>query len=251
MEASRRVVVVTGAAKRVGRATALALAEVGCDLVLHYRSSTREVEATRRDAIELARGTGHAISVQTIEGDLAEVAGIERLAGRLCDAVGANLAGLVHNASSYGPSRFGSIRPADALGHFHVNALAPLLLTQALADALRAAHGAVVIMSDIHAMGRPRKSFAPYLMSKAAVTSLVETLALECAPEVRVNGVAPGVVAWPEHADPNEVASYEARIPLGRAGTPEEAARVIRWLLLEASYVSGEVVRVDGGRALR
>jgi pteridine reductase len=140
---------------------------------------------------------------------------------------------------------------------YRVNALGPLLLTKALAGAMResemAGGGAVVAMCDIHAMGLPRSGFAGYAMSKAALVEMVRSLARELAPRVRVNGVAPGVVAWPEagyEADAGAQAAYLKRVPLGRAGTPEDAAGVVCWLALEATYLTGQVVRVDGGRSL-
>ncbi len=250
-DGARPLVIVTGAAKRVGRAIALALAHRGCDLILTYRTSATEIEATRAEAIERARAAGGSASVRTLAVDLSSVAAIERGGRELAELVGDRLAGLVHNASSYAPHAFGSMTGEQVIGHLTVNAVGPLLLTQALAPALRRARGSVVLFGDIHALGRPRRGFSAYLMSKAAVSDLVATLALELAPEVRVNGVAPGVVAWPEDADPAEIAAYEARIPLGRAGTPEEAASLAAWLLFDASYLTGEMVRIDGGRWLR
>lgn len=248
-------VIVTGAARRVGRATAIALAERGCDLVLHWRSSQAAIEETRQRALDAAARQGRRITVDLVDGDLDDLAAVERLGAALATRVAGGLAGLVHNASSYGATPFGTITAEAALSHLRVNAVAPLLLTQALAAPLRRARGAVVLFGDIHAMGRPRMRFAPYLLSKAAVIELVETLALELAPEVRVNAIAPGVVAWPEggavDADPEERARYESRIPLARPGTVDEAAALVRWLLFEASYLTGEVVRIDGGRALR
>jgi pteridine reductase len=108
-------------------------------------------------------------------------------------------------------------------------------------------------MCDIHASERPRKNFAAYSMSKAALEQMVRVLALELAPKVRVNGVAPGVVAFPDsgaESDPEMQARYLKRVPLARSGTPEEAAEAVRWLALDATYTTGEVVRVDGGRWL-
>jgi pteridine reductase len=246
-----RTVMVTGAAKRVGRATALALAEVGCNLVLHFRSSEADAKKTRAAAIERAAASGFQIHVELMQADLDDLQAVERLGLRVANLCTAGLAGLVHNASTYSATPFGSITAEEALKHFRVNALAPLLLTQALAAPLRSARGAVVFLGDIHALGRPRRRFAPYLMSKAAVSNLVETLALELAPDVRVNGIAPGVVAWPEDSDPAEVSAYEARIPLKRPGTVEDAAELVRWLLFDATYVHGEIIRLDGGRSLQ
>lgn len=245
------LVVVTGAAKRVGRATAIELASRGCDLLLTWSTSDAAIEATANDARAAGARAGHRPSVRTVRGDLSSAAAIEALGTALRSACDRPLAGLVHNASSYAPTPFGSVEAEDAIHHFTVNALAPLLLTQALAEPLRAARGAVVLFSDIHVLGRPRRRFSAYSMSKAAATDLVATLALELAPAVRVNGIAPGVVAWPDAADPAEIAAYEARIPLARPGTPEEAARLVAWLLFDASYLTGDVIRIDGGRWLR
>jgi pteridine reductase len=127
-----------------------------------------------------------------------------------------------------------------------VQALAPALARSSLAGG-----GSVVAFGDIHAMGRPRRAFAPYLMSKAAIHCMVESLALELGPAVRVNAVAPGVVAWPEDAPAEERAAYEARIPLARPGTPEDAARMVRSITEDMPYVTGSVFRLDGGRWLR
>ncbi len=248
---TRPLVVVTGGAKRVGRAIALELARRGCDLLLTYHTSRDAALRTQQDALDIARASGKPVQVEIVPADFGDASGLERLCSAIAERSGKRVAGLVHNASSYAPHPFGSITAEQALGHFTVNALAPLLLTQALAPALRAAGGSVVIFGDIHALGRPRRGYSAYLMSKAAVTDLVATLALELAPTVRVHGVAPGVIAWPEGVDPAEIAAYEARIPLGRPGTPEEAARLVAWLLFEASYLTGETLRIDGGRWLR
>ena len=163
--------------------------------------------------------------------------------------------GVVHNAARYVKTPFEQLDVEEVLLHFRINALAPLLLTSLLAPALRASQlpngGAVVCMGDIHAMGRPRRKYAGYLASKGALERIIECLALELAPDVRVNGVAPGVVAWsPEEFTEEEKTKYVARIPQQRSGTLEEAAETVCWLLLEASYVDGTVLRLDGGRFL-
>jgi pteridine reductase len=110
-----------------------------------------------------------------------------------------------------------------------------------------------VCMTDIHAMGRPRRDHAAYAMSKAALAQMVDSLARDLAPRVRVNAVAPGVVAWPEdgaEADAAMQARYLSRVPLGRAGTPGDASGAVAWLALDAAYVTGQTIRVDGGRWL-
>ncbi len=239
------IALVTGGARRVGRAICDELARAGCSVVLTYNTSEDEAHRTAKEI------GGRAVPLNLDDPD--EVA-----------RVGASLASelprvdvLVHNASVYDATRLHEFAAEDALRHYRVNALAPALLTAALASNLRASTlstgGAVVAMCDIHAMGRPRKDFLGYSMSKAALVELVRTLARDLAPDVRVNGVAPGVVAWPEEGYESDRAAQEAylkRVPLQRAGTPEDAARTVRWLALEAGYITGEIVRLDGGRWL-
>lgn len=241
----RPVALVTGGAKRVGRATCDELARAGCDVVLTYHTSEDDARSAARD-----------LGGRAVRMDLDDLDEVERVAESLAADL-PRLDVLVHNASIYGQSPLTELRAADLLRHARVNALAPALLTARLADRLRAstlAHGgAVVAMCDIHSMGRPRKNFLAYSMSKAALEELVRTLARDLAPEVRVNAVAPGVVAWPEEgyeSDDEAQRAYIRRVPLRRAGTPEDAARTVRWLALDAGYVTGEVIRLDGGRWL-
>ncbi len=244
----RPVAVVTGGVRRVGLAIAEALAGAGCDLVLTYHTSTDDARA----AEQRMRGLGASVKLEKI--DLDDGAAVEALGSRLGAA---RVDVLIHNASVYGPTPAAELSAEAALKFFRVNALAPLLLSRRLAARLAESPlpggGAIVAMADMHAMGRPRKEFAPYSMSKAALIEMVRTLARELAPRVRVNGVAPGVVAFPEsgyESGEEMQKAYLSRVPLGRSGTPADAAEVVRWLALDAAYVTGEVVRVDGGRWL-
>ena len=236
--------VVTGGTQRVGRVIAGALAAHG----MHVLVTTRDPSRARSFG-SIACGDG---SITALHADITTDEGI----ATVCEAAGSSLRTLVHNASSYESTPIGSIGRTTIEASLAVHATAPLLLTQALLPALRHAHGehgdaSVVAMLDIHAMGRPRIGRAAYLMGKAALHGLVQALALDVAPAVRVNGVALGVVEWDHQADAAERARYEARIPLARAGTGEDAAGVVRWLALEARYVTGTVVTVDGGRAMQ
>lgn len=236
--------VVTGGTHRVGRAIAAALAARG----MHVLVTTRDL-ARARSFGSIACGDG---SITALHADITTDQGMTAV----CEAAGSSLRTLVHNASSYQSTPIGSIERAAIESSLAVHATSPLLLTQALAPALRRAseeHGdaSVVAMLDIHSMGRPRAGRAAYLMGKAALHGMVESLAIDLAPAVRVNGVAPGVVEWDQQADPAERSRYEARIPLARAGTPEDAANAVCWLALEARYITGSVVKVDGGRALQ
>jgi len=247
----RRAIVI-GAARRVGRAVALEFAQAGWDLVLTYRSREAEALETAAEAGRIAAGAGRTASVTVERLELSDLAAVERF-GRA--HAGASVDALVLSAAAYSRTPFGEIAAATAESELRINALAPLLLVQALAPALArsslAGGGSVVAFGDIHAMGRPRRAFAPYLMSKAAIHCMVESLALELGPAVRVNAVAPGVVAWPDDAPEEERAAYEARIPLARPGTPEDAARMVRSITEDMPYVTGSVFRLDGGRWLR
>ncbi len=133
---------------------------------------------------------------------------------------------------------------------FAVHAETPLLLTRSLSPLLKAAKGLVVSMSDIQ-IARPDPRFAAYAMSKAALDCLTRALARELAPDVRVNAIAPGVVAWPEAFDPKQIEAYLARIPLGRDGTPQDVASLIHYLATQGRYITGQTLNVDGGRSIR
>jgi len=245
------VALVTGGARRVGAATALALAKARCALIITYRTSADEA----RETAARCRAAG-APEVTLEELELSDLAAVEAFGARVATERAA-LDILVHNASVYKPSPLVSVTGDELLASYRVNAAAPLLLTRRLAPLLarstRPGGGSVVAMCDIHAMGRARKGFYAYAMSKAALVEMVRALAVELAPRVRVNGVAPGVVAFPEQgyeSDPAAQAAYLKRVPLGRSGTPEDAAEVVRWLAMDAHYTTGEIVRVDGGRWL-
>lgn len=249
MVGDRPIAVVTGGALRVGKAICTSLVKAGCDLVLTYNTS---VEGARETAIELTK-LGAAVRLMRLP--LEDTDAVERAGAMLARDL-PRLDVLVHNASVYGPTPLEMISPETALLFWKVNALAPLLLTKRLAPRLaestRPGGGAVVAMADIHAAGRPRKEFAAYSMSKAALVEMVRSLSRELAPKVRVNAVAPGVVAWPEGGQETEAdkQAYLKRVPLGRAGTPEDAAEAVRWLAMDAHYTTGQVIRVDGGRFL-
>ncbi|MFG0283030.1 MAG: SDR family oxidoreductase [Phycisphaerales bacterium JB039] len=246
----RPVALITGAARRIGRATARAFARAGCDIVITYRTSA--VEAA--DAKAELESLGARVRLERLDlADLdATIAAGARLAGDLD-----RLDYLIHNASIYRATALDELTADEILTHYTVNAAGPLLLTAQLAPLLRASRapggGAVVCMCDIHAMGRPRTGFAAYAMSKAALAEMVRSLARDLAPDVRVTGVAPGVVAWPEsgyESDREAQQAYLSRVPLGRSGTPDDAAATIRWLAMEATYVTGVVLPLDGGRRL-
>ena len=242
-------IMVTGAARRVGRALALELARRGFDLALTARSS---IEACHETAELCRQAAPEEIDVEVFELALESEESIRSTCTRI-SAGGVD--GIVHNASAYRRTSLETLESRDLLELYHVNAIGPLLVTSILAEPLRrsrlAGGGSVVCLGDIHADGRPRREYVGYLASKAALHQVVESLALELAPSIRVNGVAPGVVAFaPGDMTPEAEERYVQRIPLARSGTLEEAANTVAWMLLEAQYVTGQVLNLCGGRSL-
>ncbi len=236
---------VSGGARRIGAAIARQLHQSGYNLVLHYHHSLTEAEQLANE-LNLQR----ADSVNLICADLVS----EREVLQLCDEIQqqvAHLDLLVNNASVFQPAGLDEITSQHWQQTINTNLLAPLLLTRHLAPALTNAAGSVVNIVDIHA-DRPLKNYPVYSISKAGLAGLTRSLALELAPTVRVNGVSPGAILWPEHdSEMNEIekASMLAGIPLERLGQPEDIAQAVVWLA-QAKYVTGQVIAVDGGRNL-
>jgi pteridine reductase len=243
MPDSRPVALVTGAARRLGAAIARRLHAAGHDLALHYRDSVDDMAALVA-ALERDRPG----STLALRADLAQY---DRLPELVAQAVGrfGRLDALVNNASAFSPTPLGTITPADWDAQFLVNARAPVILAQAAAPHLRAARGAIVNLVDIYAE-RPLRDHIVYGMSKAALVAATHALALELAPQVRVNAVAPGAILWPEGKPEAAKETILAKTPLARTGTEDEIAEAVRWLLQDATYTTGQTIRVDGGRLL-
>lgn len=242
MQLRGRVALVTGAARRVGRAIALRLAAAGCDVAVHYATSRADAERT---AGECAAAGVRAVAVRA---DLAEADACAALARDVLARLG-RLDVLVNNASIFEPMTLEEFDVARWERTLRVNLTAPLLLAHAAAGALRASRGRVVNLCDV-AVERPWADHLAYIVSKGALQTLTRTLAVAFAPEVNVCGVAPGVAAWPDHYDDETRRRLTNRIPLRRAGTPEEVAAAVHFLLESGDYVTGAILPVDGGRRL-
>ncbi|RDS80270.1 pteridine reductase [Dyella monticola] len=240
----RPVALITGGAKRVGAVIARALHAAGYDLALHCRHSTTEAHAL---ADELS--TQRTQSVFVVQADLADLQTLPKLIEATVSQYG-RLDALVNNASAFYPTPLETATSAQWNDLFASNAQAPFFLTQAAWPALRAARGAIVNLVDIYAE-RALAQHPIYVMAKAALIAMTRSLALDLGPDVRVNGVAPGAVMWPSDGKPYaEQDAMLARTPLKRAGTPDDVASAVLWLLRDAPFVTGQIIHVDGGRGV-
>ncbi|WP_447737283.1 pteridine reductase [Rhodanobacter soli] len=240
----RPVALITGAGRRVGAVTARTLHAAGYDLALHYR---RSADGARALADELERQRGG--STLLLQAELADLPALPAMIEQLL-AHYDRLDALVNNASAFFPTPLGTATPQQWNELFASNAQAPFFLSQAAIPALREARGGIVNMVDIYAE-RPLAEHPLYCMAKAALAAMTRSLALELGPEIRVNGVAPGAVLWPSDGKPYaDQQTMLARTPLQHAGTPEDVAGAVLWLLRDAPYVTGQIIRVDGGRTL-
>jgi len=242
MELRDRVALVTGAGRRLGRAFALALAERGMRVAVHYNRSDA---GARETGAEIERHGGTALLVQ---GDLADAAAPERVVAEVASHFGA-LDVLVSSAAVMRRTPFGEVSAREWDEMFALNLRAPFFLAQAAAPHLRRAHGAIVNIADLAAF-ETWPAYVPHGISKAGVVQMTRALARVLAPEVRVNAIAPGAVLLPEEW-PAESADRLARTtPLARLGAPEDVVGAMLYLL-GADYVTGETLLVDGGRHVR
>jgi pteridine reductase len=232
------VALVTGGAIRVGRAIVEKLADEGFRVALTYRSSAAE-----------ARKLAKRIGGVAIQADFAAPEVASEQVYRAFTSFADRLDLLVNSASIYKPARLRDTTIALMRETAAVNVQLPLLLCQRFESMLRASRGHIVNMCDILGQ-RPWPEYLIYCASKAALINLTLSLARELAPEVTVNGIAPGVVAWPEHFPQAKRNAYLKRVPLQRTGTPEEVASLVHFLATDGSYITGEIVRMDGGRSI-
>lgn len=238
------VMLITGAARRVGAAIARMLHERGAHVVLHYRQSQDEAAA-----LAAALNALRPDSASTVGGDLKDDGTPEALIDTIITRHG-RLDALVNNASTFYPTPIGQIDAAAWLDLIGSNLKGPLFLSQAAAPHLVRRRGAIINIVDIHAE-RPLKNYPLYCAAKAGLLGLTRALALELAPDVRVNGIAPGPIEWPEDRQfsPDERMEIIAHTLLKREGNPSDIASTARFLILDAPYVTGQILAVDGGRS--
>lgn len=235
---------VTGAGSRLGRAIALRLAAAGYDLTLHGFSSGGGLQETANEARSMGR------SVLCVQSDLTIPSGRSALAEAFL-SLGGGLELLVHNAACFSRCPLEQLTPALLRQTLALNLEAPLLLTQALLPALKQASAACVLMLTDALTGCGMPESAHYLASKAGLEAVIRALAVELAPTIRVNGVAPGTVFFPEDYSSDLLAQLLARTPLARPGNPDDVASAVLYLAQAAPFVTGQILRVDGGRSIR
>jgi pteridine reductase len=241
---SRKTALVTGAAARIGAAICKSLHSRGCDVLIHYNSS-REAAQCLADELNEERGQ----SVFLAQADLSSPSGIDSLAEQT-RAQFESLDVLVNNASRFYPTQAGGTLAWQWDDLVNSNLRGPYFLVQALLDDLRTAGGSIINILDVHAE-RPMQGHAVYCISKAGMAMMTKALAKELGPSIRVNGVAPGAILWPENEpEAGEKQAILKRTVLGRLGDSTDIASAVTYLALDAPYVTGQILAVDGGRSL-
>ena len=238
-----KVVLITGAAHRIGAVTAHILHQAGMNIVLHYRGSRIAAQQLQKKLLQI-----RADSVVLVQADLNAPAALTALVQQ-AHASWQRLDVLVNNASTFYSTVVGSVSEDHWNDLIGTNLKAPFFLSQAAAPYLQQNKGCIVNLVDIHA-DRPLKGYPIYSMAKAGLVMLTKALAAELGPNIRVNAVAPGAILWPEHLDEVNQQRIVSKTFLKRKGDPEDIAKTILFLIDDAAYITGQVLVVDGGRSL-
>jgi pteridine reductase len=238
-----KVVLITGAAQRMGAVIAETLHTQGMNLVVHYRNSRQAAHALQEKL-----NTTRPDSVVLVQADLLDTAKINSLVHEAINAWG-RLDVVINNASSFYPTPIGSVSEAQWDDLMGSNLKAPFFIAQAAARALAKQRGCIINIVDIHA-DRPLKSYPVYSSAKAGLIMLTKALARELGPEVRVNAVAPGAIIWPEAMDDVTKQRIISRVTLKRQGQPQDVAKAVLFLIRDADYITGQIIAVDGGRTI-
>ncbi len=237
-------VLITGAARRIGAACARLLHDEGFNVCLHYRSSEGEV-------MQLCEELNHKRdeSARIIQADLLNMQELTNLA-QTAETVWGGIDVLLNNASSFYPGIVGKVTEQNWEELLGSNLKAPFFLSQALLPSLNSKQGCIINIIDIHAE-RGLKGYPVYSIAKAGLAAMTKSLAKELGPQIRVNGVSPGAILWPEH-DINDEAKTEIiqRVALQRRGDAVDIAKAVRFLINDADYITGQILSVDGGRSL-
>lgn len=236
------VALITGAARRLGAQTARSLHQRGMRVIIHYRNSRGEA-----DALVAELNAIRADSACALQADLDSPDQV-RILANMAIQHWRRLDVLVNNASSFYPTPLGGSTDEDWTRLVNSNLRAPYILTEALAPTLAEHQGCIINIIDVYAE-KPLAQHTLYCMAKAGLAMLTRSSARELGPGVRVNGVSPGPILWPEQGQDNQ-SSIIAATALKRCGTPADIAAMVTFLALDAPYVTGQIVAVDGGRSL-
>lgn len=243
MELTDKIVWITGSAKRLGRAMALEIAKHGANIVVHYSTSRAEAETLAREIEALGRRT------LIVQGDQSKIEDIKRIVSEI-DAAFGRLDALINSASTFKRTPLESITEADWNDSIAVNLKGPAFCAIEAARLIRRGGGGKIVNMADWAGLRPYRNYLPYLIAKAGVVALTKTLALELAPEIQVNAIAPGPVLLPEGMSAGEVQALLRHVPLKRLGSPQDIAVTAAFLLEGSDYITGQILCVDGGRLI-
>ncbi|MGK0498441.1 MAG: pteridine reductase [Oceanicoccus sp.] len=235
---------ITGAAQRIGAEIARRLHQQDCNVIIHYRGSA---DAAKKLAAALNQQRNG--SAQCLQADLSNMDDVKRLAKQALACFG-QIDVLVNNASSFYPTAFQQASEDDWSALIDSNVKGPFFLSQYLSDSLKKQQGCIINLVDIHSE-KPLREHSIYCMAKAAVAMMTQSLAKELAPEVRVNGVSPGAILWPEQEMNNkQKESVLEKVPMQRTGEASDIAKTVAFLVNDAPYITGQIIAVDGGRSL-
>lgn len=246
-----KTALLTGAARRIGAVVAKTLHQAGASIVIHYRNSSEDAEKLVNELNQLRES-----SAFLVQADLCQIDRFDTLIDQVIAYTG-QLDILINNASSFFPTQIGKVTESQWDDLHCSNLKAPFFLSQAATPSLKKTKGCIINMVDIHGF-RPLKEYPVYSAAKAGLIMLTQSLARELAPEIRVNGVAPGAVLWPEDGseDKGSEDSQESqsalleKTALKRKGSSEDIAKTVLFLVKDAEYITGHVIPVDGGRLL-
>jgi len=241
-----KIVLITGGTKRLGAAICRKLHTVGMNLMVHYRSSEREARMLQTELNQVRPG-----SVALVQADLLDITQLPNLVTETIKHFG-KMDSLINNASSFSPTPMGEITEKSWDELTGSNFKAPLFLSQAAAPYLKKQRGCIVNIVDIHATW-PLKKYVIYSSAKGGLATLTKSLALELAPEIRVNGVSPGPILWPQNGEWSDELARQRIIGktlLKRTGEPDDIAKTVLFLISDAPYITGQIIAVDGGRSV-
>ena len=239
----QKIALITGGARRIGAAITKALHETGYGVIIHYRQSAQEA----KDLADLLNAS-RVNSAWTVKADLQSVPQIEQMMAEVVDKAG-RLDVLINNASSFYETPIGGVEEKQWDDLMGSNLKAPFFVSQAAFPSLKKHQGSIVNIVDIYAQ-RALPNYPVYTSAKAGLYALTQSLAKELAPDVRVNGVSPGVILWPENLQAESQRQIIEKIPLQRKGSPADIAETVLFLSEKGRYITGQVIAVDGGKGL-